>query len=224
MCIGVILERYWGGYDVFRQLGDARHLLDFVPSHRLRPRIYWAGFKTINDFLLPALCIKLLLRGRLRDHGFAWPPRREWWVAGALFLGVLPFVVGASFTTVFQQAYPRYGLAGRSWVDFLGWEGVYGYQFLVLEFCYRGFMLMALARHFGSHAIFVMVVPYAMIHFGKPATEALAAIPAGIILGTIALRSRSILGGFAIHCGVGWTMDILALLHRGSLQKLWSSG
>jgi hypothetical protein len=33
-------------------------------------------------------------------------------------------------------------------------------------------------------------------------------------------RSRSILGGFAIHCGVAWSMDLLSMLHKGSLQKL----
>ena len=37
----------------------------------------------------------------------------------------------------------------------------------------------------GSHAIFVMVVPYVMIHFGKPMLETVGAIIAGVVLGLL---------------------------------------
>ena len=40
-------------------------------------------------------------------------------------------------------------------------------------------------------SIVVMTVPYTMIHFGKPMPEAIGAIFAGLILGYMALRSRS---------------------------------
>lgn len=222
VCIAVIIERYLGGEDRYRDLGELRHLFAFIDSERLRPRVYWGLFKAINDFLLPVLCIKLLLRGRLRDHGWRWPDRNEWLWAGAVFLAVMPFVIAASYTATFQLAYPRFAGAARSLTHFFGWEGVYAFQFLMLEFFYRGFMVNALARHFGANAIFVMVVPYAMIHFNKPMAEAFASIFAGIVLGILALRSRSIFGGFAIHCGVAWSMDVLALLHRGTLQKLFA--
>lgn len=57
-----------------------------------------------------------------------------------------------------------------------------------------------------------MVVPYCMIHFGKPWPEALSSIAAGILLGTIALRTRSIWIGFFIHESVAFSMDLVALL------------
>ena len=50
-----------------------------------------------------------------------------------------------------------------------------------------------------------------MIHYGKPMPETLGAIGAGIILGTIAMRTKSIWGGMLIHIGVAMTMDVLAL-------------
>ena len=56
-----------------------------------------------------------------------------------------------------------------------------------------------------------MIVPYCMIHYGKPMAETFGAIGAGMILGTIAMRTRSIWGGVAIHVGVAWTMDLLAV-------------
>jgi membrane protease YdiL (CAAX protease family) len=54
-------------------------------------------------------------------------------------------------------------------------------------------------------------VPYCMIHYGKPMTETIGAIFAGVILGTLAMRTRSIWGGVLIHVGVAWTMDLLAI-------------
>ena len=47
-----------------------------------------------------------------------------------------------------------------------------------------------------------MIVPYCMIHYGKPMPETLGAIVAGLILGTLAMRTRSIWGGVLIHIGV----------------------
>ena len=56
-----------------------------------------------------------------------------------------------------------------------------------------------------------MIVPYCMIHYGKPLPETLGAIGAGLMLGTLAMRTRSIWGGVLIHVGVATTMDVLAL-------------
>ena len=84
----------------------------------------------------------------------------------------------------------------------------------------RGFLIFALARYVGSLAIFVMVVPYAMIHFGKPMAECVGSIIAGTVLGTMALRTGSIAGGVVVHCGVAWGMDLFALAQNGSLARL----
>ena len=102
-------------------------------------------------------------------------------------------------------------LANRSSFDLWAWEGLYAAQFVSLEFFFRGFILNGLRRALGSNAIFVMIVPYCMIHYGKPMPETLGAIGAGLILGTLALRTRSIWGGVLIHISVALTMDVLAL-------------
>ena len=98
-----------------------------------------------------------------------------------------------------------------SWLDLFVWEALYAAQFLSLEIFFRGFILHGLRRALGANAIFVMIVPYCMIHFGKPMPETLGAIGAGLILGTLAMRTRSIWGGVLIHIGVAMTMDVLAL-------------
>ena len=56
-----------------------------------------------------------------------------------------------------------------------------------------------------------MVIPYVMIHFGKPYPETFAAIVAGVLLGWMALRSRSFLWGAALHWAVAITMDTLVI-------------
>jgi membrane protease YdiL (CAAX protease family) len=53
-----------------------------------------------------------------------------------------------------------------------------------------------------------------MIHFGKPIQETLGAIVAGILLGFMALKTRSIWLGAALHIAVAWTMDGLAVWRK----------
>ena len=60
----------------------------------------------------------------------------------------------------------------------------------------------ALRRSFGSGAIFAMAVPYCMIHFGKPFLEANGAIVAGIALGSLSMKTKSIYQGFFVHITV----------------------
>jgi membrane protease YdiL (CAAX protease family) len=61
-----------------------------------------------------------------------------------------------------------------------------------------------------------MVIPYCMIHFGKPVPEALAAIFAGVVLGVLALRSGSFYLGVVLHCVVALLMDLLAVYSLGA--------
>jgi membrane protease YdiL (CAAX protease family) len=151
---------------------------------------------------------------RLADYGFSIRGfSKHVWIYVGLYLAVLPVVIAASFTTPFQRTYPFYKLANRSALDFWAWQGLYALQFLSLEFFFRGFLLHGLKRAIGAHAIWVMIVPYCMIHYGKPFAETFGAIIAGLILGTLALRTRSIWCGVLIHISVAITMDLLAMSH-----------
>ncbi|MCS6913728.1 MAG: CPBP family intramembrane glutamic endopeptidase [Myxococcales bacterium] len=216
---------YWGDRPYFHQV-----LGQTVAAH---PRLgryldlmaftWWSAAKFLGFLLVPMLHVRLL-GGRLADWGM--PLRRRHnppsgagvgkWVYLVLLLGVLPLVVLASFTRPFQQTYPFYRQAGRSWFDFLAWELQYGATFLTVEFFFRGYLLFGLARTMGSLAIFVMVVPYCMLHYLKPAAESLGAIVAGVVLGTLALRTGTIWWGVLIHVLVAWSMDLLSSWQTGS--------
>lgn len=216
IAIALVLPRYFGSPRFIESIPEARAFFATQAHPDLWPRLYWGAFKAVNYFLVPALCIKLVLKDRIADYG--WRLRKEgriWLLYGAMFLVVLPLTYAVSFSDAFLRTYPKYKAAGDSFEQFVLWETAYGFQFLMLEFFFRGFTLFAMARWVGSAAIFIMVVPYAMIHLAKPLPETLGSIIAGIALGTVALRTRSIYGGVLVHCAVAWSMDVFALIQKG---------
>jgi hypothetical protein len=60
-----------------------------------------------------------------------------------------------------------------------------------------------------------MTVAYCMIHFQKPLPECCGSIVAGVALGLMSLKTRSVLLGAALHISVAWTMDGFALFRKG---------
>jgi membrane protease YdiL (CAAX protease family) len=225
IALSMLMSRYFGRASWVAKQGWAQQLFAELPLYpRIWPRLYWAMFKLVNYGLVAVLVIKLVYRERVRDFGFAGKTdRRLWLVYLGLFAIVVPVVYLVSSMPEFLATYPKYRHAGRSLTDLLVWEAAYGVQFLMLEMFFRGFILFALARYCGHIAIFIMVVPYTMIHFGKPLPEALGSIVAGVALGTLALRTRSIFGGVAIHCAVAWCMDLFAMHRTGHLDRLLRS-
>lgn len=183
---------------------------------------WWTFCHLIGFVLLPWLVIRWLFRGRLRDFGWQWNQTADHWRGYLLLLSpILVFVVLVSFGEDFVEHYPFYEAAGRSWADLLAWECLYLSQFIFLEFFFRGFMLNALRPAMGANAVWVMCVPYLMIHFPKLWLEASGAILFGLFLGILALQSRSIWGGVLVHAGVAVSMDIAALLRKGGLPNQW---
>ena len=225
------LMEYFGGSATFHQLlrslpASAPHRDLYEAASRsgflgLFDYAWWSGCRVLGYFGIPALLVKL--RGeRLRDQGLRWGHTREHLWLYLVCLGVvLPLVVAVSFTRDFSHYYPFYKLSRRSWFDWLAWELLYAAQFFALEFFFRGWWLQACRRALGSGAIFAMVVPYCMIHYGKPWLEALAAIVAGIVLGTLAIKTGSIWNGVFVHVTVAVSMDVAALLQTVGLPDRW---
>lgn len=183
----------------------------------------WWSFSRITGYtVVPFGVWKLvfpkdsLLDLGLRTRGFF----RHAWIY-LLFLGfVLPAMWLVSRQPDFGSYYPFYKASSRSWFDFLTWEAMYFAQFFALEMFFRGFWLGVLRRSFGSGAIFAMAVPYCMIHFQKPFLEVNGAIIAGIALGSLSMKTKSIYQGFLVHITVAGIMDWLSLAHRHALPKL----
>jgi membrane protease YdiL (CAAX protease family) len=198
-------------------LADRLHDAVTVSAHRdFNDLAFWA-IVTIACYVVPAvLCIKLVFRERVRDYGLRVRGiGRHVHRYAALYAIAAPLIVAFSFTAAFQEKYPFLHLSPTEslWPYLYMWWVLYWLQFCALEFFFRGFMVHGLAPRLGYAAIFAMVVPYNMLHYGKPPAEALAAIVGGIVLGTLSLKTKSIWWGAALHISIAFTMDICALGH-----------
>lgn len=207
--VSLTLQEYIGDRGAFERWFPTRGPNQY---YELRGFAWWSSWRVIGYVIIPVVAILIMPGERLRDYHFsARGFVRHLWIYILLFALILPAVIVASTTDQFRHTYPFYRMANRSPFDLWSWEVLYAAQFLSLEIFFRGFLLQGLRRALGSNAIFVMIVPYCMIHYGKPMTETLGAIGAGVILGTVAMRTKSIWGGVLIHVGVALTMDVLAL-------------
>lgn len=178
----------------------------------------WWGVTRIAGYVLPYLVWRFAFpRDSLLDMGLRVRGlRRHAWLYALFIVIMIPILFIVSRQPDFGAYYPICSTAGRSWLEFAGWELVYVGQFVALEMFFRGWWIRT-TRIFGVGAIFSMVVPYAMIHFGKPYLEACSAIIAGVVLGSLAIETRSIWAGVLVHVTVAILNDILALEHKNQL-------
>jgi membrane protease YdiL (CAAX protease family) len=208
-------------YAVLVWLGDGQIYLQRLEASgwlEMAGYLWWTLCHLLTFIVLPWLVIRFGFKQSMRDFGWRWNQVSEHWRGYLLLLSpILVFVVLVSFGEDFVNHYPFYRHAGRSWLDFFLWQLLYMSQFVFLEFFFRGFMLNALRPAIGANAIWVMCVPYMMIHLPKLALEATGAILFGLFLGILALQSRSIWGGVLVHAGVALSMDVAALLRKQDL-------
>lgn len=226
------LEEYYGNRAAFEQ-----HLfpwlmakytggwtwLQLVKYHDLYAFGWWSFAKVTGYALIPFPLWKLLfpkdslLDLGLRVRGFT----KHLWIYALCLAVVLPLLVFVAGQPDFGAYYPFYKSSSRSWFDFGTWELMYFVQFFCLELFFRGFVLGTLRRSLGSAAIFAMAVPYCMIHYGKPYLESHGAILAGIVLGSLSMKTRSIYAGFLVHITVALGMDWISLANRHALPTVW---
>ncbi len=130
---------------------------------------------------------------------------------GMLLLCMVPLIAFASTQTDFLSFYPRakrLNTETLEWWRYILFECCYAFDFIGIEFFFRGFMVLALTRIVGIHGIIPMACFYLSIHFGKPMGESLSSFFGGTILGVIAYHSRSIYGGIFVHVGIAWLMEL----------------
>jgi uncharacterized protein len=214
------LQNYFGGSGDFalflgllERLGGPSVAGTEVNSH-----CYWAAFSFVTYFFIPFAVVRLVFRERLGDYGLK--PRgalRDGWIYAVFFCVMVPLLLLVSHDAHFQRTYPFYNPPPGEplWPNFWKWEAFYFLQFIGLEFFFRGFMVHGTKHRFGVYSIFVMMVPYCMIHYAKPLPETCGAIVAGIVLGFMSLKTGSIWLGTAIHMSVALSMDFLSMWRKG---------
>ena len=78
------------------------------------------------------------------------------------------------------------------------------------EFLLRGFLMFALIRAIGPFGVVVAVVPFFMIHIGKPDLEALSTLVGGLVFGWLNWRTSAIWASAAYHVAIQTTVIVAA--------------
>jgi len=205
------LHRYYSHRKIFQVYFEGYFVDD--PLKEIYPYYYWFLTSGITLLLLPMLVVKFGIKDRLRDYGFRLTHGKLGWgfAIGGWILMIPLMILALQLFPSFQQKYPLCKVAGTSWNTLILYEISYGIYMFSWEFFFRGFMLFGLERQFGNYSILVQTIPFAVMHYSKPFSEAMGSIVAGVLLGIFAFETRSFIYGAAIHWFVAMTMDLLAL-------------
>ena len=179
-----------------------------------------AAFMFIAAFILlgilPFLNIKFIFKESLADYGFQLGN----WRLGLKQIIVLYPVISilmlypSAHTEEMINFYPLDSEAGNSIFSFIRFQLIRVFFFYtVWEFFFRGFMLFGLRRYVGDWvAICIQTIPSCLWHIGMPSGEIFASILGGILFGIMALKTKSILYPFILHCLIGITLDFFIVI------------
>lgn len=129
-----------------------------------------------------------------------------------MLLIMIPLIALASTQKDFLQMYPKAGfiqqldLPAKRWYTLI-YEFCYGFDFVSIEFFFRGFLILSLLKICGPHCIIPVACFYCTIHFGKPMGEAISSFWGGLLLGIISYNTQSVWGGLIVHLGIAWLME-----------------
>jgi membrane protease YdiL (CAAX protease family) len=125
---------------------------------------------------------------------------------------MIPLIALASTQKDFLQMYPKakfietLDLQAKKW-HYIIYELCYGFDFVSIEFFFRGFLILSLLKICGPHCIVPIACFYCTIHFGKPMGEAISSFWGGLLLGIVSYNTQSIWGGLIVHLGIAWLME-----------------
>lgn len=144
--------------------------------------------------ILPVLAIIVFLRKNPLDFGLRPGNFKVWG------LHVIVFIIVATPVLILSSKYSSlssyYKIEGFSLLQY-SWEIII--YMLAWEFIFRGFVLFGLKEKLGEFSILVQMIPFAILHFGKPEIETISTILVGIYFGYVCFRSNSYWPAFIMH-------------------------
>lgn len=185
----------------------------------------WTGFEGatfmfVSAFfllgLVPLLIIRFFLHRPTREFGLMLGDWKLGLKAVAFLLPLISLLIlyPASRIEELRNFYPFDKEAAVSLAAFLRLQvSRAAFYYTAWEFFFRGFMLFGLRKHMGDGmAVLIQTVPSCLWHIGLPAGELFSSVPAGILFGLLALRTRSILWPLLLHMLIGVVLDALIVL------------
>jgi uncharacterized protein len=166
----------------------------FITLDKYRP-IGSTWFSTFFYFgFLPLLVIIIFLRKNPLNFGLRWGNPRVWWFLVVVFCVVAAIVLlASSASTTLQSFYQKKGF------NFITYFLTSCLSLGASEFMYRGYLLFGLKEKFQEGSILLQMVPFVLLHFGKPELETISTIITGILFGYVCYRGKSFWPAFIIH-------------------------
>ncbi len=193
--------------------------VNILPSYQFEPDIYlieylfWFIGDFITFFILPFFIIGVFLKEKITAFGLKlgdWRVGLK--ISVLLFLLMLPLIWIVSASPSFTAKYPHLLSLREVWSKFFIYEvGMLIYMF-AWEFIWRGYMLFGLEEKFGYYSVLIQMIPFLILHNGKPLPETFGAILGGIALGILAFRTRSFIYGVIVHRGIMFSIDFICTL------------
>ena len=183
------------------------------PNVYLYEYLYWFVSDFITLFILSVIVIKFVLRESLKDYGLQIGELKSGILFSSVFLMVMiPVIWFISATPSFSEKYPHLLSTRNNWEGFFIYEAGMLLYMVSWEFIWRGFMLFGLKEKFGYYSVLIQMIPFVILHNGKPVTETFGAIAGGIALGALAFRTNSIIYCVIAHSGVMFAIDLISTL------------
>jgi membrane protease YdiL (CAAX protease family) len=142
---------------------------------------------------LPIIVI-ILLRKNPLDFGLRLGSPRIWG-----FYVVVTCLVAAAilYAVSFMPSLQKYYLMDQ--FQFIKYFWTSCISLAASEFMFRGFLLFGLKDKLKEGSILLQMIPFALLHLGKPEIETISTIVTGILFGYIAYRGKSYWPAFIIH-------------------------
>ena len=145
--------------------------------------------------IFPVLTILIFLRKNPLDFGLRLGNYRLWLPYVLIFLAIAIPILYFTSNMSSVQGYYR---SGRNF-DLLKYALQMGVYMLGWEFLFRGFMLFGLKEKFKEGSIIIQMIPFVLLHFGKPEIETISTIFTGLLWGYICYRGKSFWPAFIMH-------------------------
>jgi len=150
--------------------------------------------------IFPAFTILVILRKNPLDFGLRLGNYKLWgfYVAITVLIAIPALYVGSLFSSVGQyytKPFNYYSFFTQIVPLLFAWE-----------YMLRGFLLFGLKEKFKEASILIQMVPFVLLHIGKPEIEILMCIPMGLWFGYIAYRGKSFWPAFITHTFINFTL------------------
>jgi uncharacterized protein len=150
----------------------------------------------VLEFLVPIGIVILAWRERPRDYNLRlgdWRLGLGVTIIGVAIMAAVIWIVGrwpefGAYYVPKVDDRPTWRLIVDTGIDLFAWE-----------FFFRGWLLQAFGRKFGTDAIWLQVIPFALMHVYKPELEQLSTVVGGAFFGILAWRTRSFVWGWLLH-------------------------